>query len=74
MNKYEIMYNIKCQLEEINLALQNMQLMLERPKNKNDMYNTVHTEQAIKHLNKVKFSLQSQLKNLEQSNEDTLNQ
>jgi hypothetical protein len=72
MNKYEIMYNIKCQLEEINLALQYMQLMLERPKNKNDMYNTAHTEQAIKHLNNVRYSLQSQLKNLEQSTETTL--
>lgn len=72
MNKYEVMYNIKCQLEQINFSLQHMQMILDRAKRKEDIYNSVHTEEAIKYLNSVKSNLQQQLNKLEQSNENTL--
>ncbi|MBQ7797611.1 MAG: hypothetical protein IJ371_00625 [Clostridia bacterium] len=72
MNKYEVMYNIKCQLEQINFSLQHMQMILDRAKRKEDIYNSVHTEEAIKYLNSVKSNLQQQLNKLEQSTENTL--
>ncbi len=74
MNKYEVMYTIKCQLEEIDKSLKHMQMILKMAEKRDDIYYTIHATETIKHLNIAKHGLRQELECLEQSNENALNQ